>query len=84
MPALSERYLLMAQNGYQGGQYVTGDSTDVTGGWFAIQAIEATTINGGTDCNVSNIAGLAIPAGDTIYGSFEVIKCSGKAVLYND
>ena len=71
MPALSERYLLMEQNGYQGGQYVTGNSTDVTGGWFAIQAIEETTINGGTDCNISDISGLAIPAGATIYGSFE-------------
>ena len=84
MPALSERYLLMEQNGYLGGQYVTGNSTDVTGGWFAIQAIEATTINGGTDCNISDISGLAIPAGATIFGAFEVIKCSGKAVLYND
>ena len=84
MPALSERYLLMEQNGYQGGQYVTGNSTDVTGGWCAIQAIEETTINAGTDCNISDLAGLAIPAGATIYGSFNVIKCSGKAVLYND
>ena len=74
----------MEQNGYLGGDYVTGNSTDVTGGWFAIQAIEATTINGGTDCNISDISGLAIPAGATIFGSFEVIKCSGKAVLYND
>ena len=84
MAATSERYLLMEQNGVPGGQYVTGNSTDVTGGWFAIQAIEETTINGGTDCNISDISGLAIPAGATIYGSYSVIKCSGKAILYNE
>ncbi len=39
--------LTMEQNGVPGGQYETGNATDVTGSWFAIQAIESTTINGG-------------------------------------
>jgi hypothetical protein len=76
--------LTMEQNGVPGGQYETGNATDVTGSWFAIQAIESTTINGGTTCNIDNISGCVVPAGSTIFGEFSVVKCSGKAILYND
>ena len=79
------RQLTMEQNGLLGGQYVTGDTTDVTGNWFAIQALEATTMNDGTTSNLENIGSSSgvIPAGSTIFGDFTVIKCSGKAILYN-
>ena len=81
----SPQHLLMEQNGVPGGQYETGHATDVTGSWFAIQAIEATTIDSGTTCNITNLASSScvIPAGSTVFGDFSVIKCSGKAVLYN-
>jgi len=83
--AKSLRQLTMEQNGVPGGQYETGDATDVTGTWFAIQAVEATTINAGTTCNVDNLGSseCVIPAGSTVFGDFSVIKCSGKAILYN-
>ena len=75
--------LLMEQNGVPGGQYVTDDGTLLTGEWFAVQAIEATTIEGLTTCNITDISGCVIPAGSTVFGNFTVINCSGKAILYN-
>ena len=51
----SPQQLLMEQNGVPGGQYVTDDGTLVTGEWFAVQAIEATTIEGLTTCNIRDI-----------------------------
>ena len=75
----------MEQNGVPGGQYETGNATDVTGDWFAVQAVEATTINAGTTCNITNLASseCVIPAGSTVFADFSVVKCSGKAILYN-
>ena len=81
----SPQQLLMEQNGVPGGQYETANTTDVTGEWFAVQAIEATTISSGADCNISNLASSScvVPAGSTIFGDFSVVKCSGKAILYH-
>ena len=81
----SPQQLLMEQNGVPGGQYVTGHNTDITGSFFAVQAIEPTTINNGTDGNITNLGSseCVIPAGSTVFGDFSVIKCSGKAIIYN-
>ena len=83
MALYPEKYTLMEQNGFFGRQYVTDDDTLLTGSWFAIQAVEGTTIEGLTEGNITDISGCVIPAGSTVFGSFTVVNCSGKAILYN-
>tara|TARA_B100000131_G_scaffold85519_1_gene82456 strand:- start:864 stop:1130 length:267 start_codon:yes stop_codon:yes gene_type:complete len=85
MPAdNSPQGLLLQSMGGAGGRYITGTS-QVTGNFFGIQALTATTLAAGTAGNISgdSLVGAVIPAGATIFGSFTGVQISGTAVAYD-
>ena len=74
----------MERSDYNGAVYIA-DTTEVTGRFWAITALEATVINTESvaDYSGSSISAMPIPVGTTIYGNFSKIKLtSGKVLAY--
>ena len=72
--------------GQYGAVYESG-TTAVTGNFAAILALEATTFDSLTASNWSGdtLAGLVVPAGTTIYGTFTGFTLtSGRVVAYKN
>lgn len=69
--------------GGSGGIRVDGSGSN-TGVFFAIQAIEATSIESGTEGNIDGLIGAALPAGMIVYGDFSVVSASGDYILYKN
>ena len=85
MPDNSPQGQLIQSMGGAGGQYLTA-TTPVTGHYFGIQALTATTLAAGTLGNITGatLVGAVIPEGATMFGDFTGVQISaGTAVLYN-
>ena len=87
----SPQGLLLQSMGGPGSEYLTGINS-TTGSYFGIQAFEDCTVLGLTSGNVSSndpqqpadcpASGAIIPKGATLFGDFNVVQLSGKAILY--
>jgi hypothetical protein len=74
----------MERSDYNGAVYIA-DTTEYTGRYWAITALEATVINTASvaDYSGSSISAMPIPVGATIYGNFSKVKLtSGKVLAY--
>jgi hypothetical protein len=70
---------------YRGARYITGTTTTTDGPYIAIQAITAATLAAGTTSEdvIGTLTGLVIPAGFTIYGTFQQVQLSaGSCIAY--
>jgi hypothetical protein len=69
---------------YRGARYITGTGATTDGPFIAIQAVAAATLAAGTtseDVVGAALTGLVIPAGFTIYGTFNQVQLSGGSVI---
>jgi hypothetical protein len=68
---------------YRGARYITGTGATTDGPFIAIQAVAAATLAAGTTSEdvVGTLTGLVIPAGFTIYGTFNQVQLSGGSVI---
>lgn len=74
----------MERSEYGGAVYIA-DTTEVSGRFWAVTALEASVLNSATvvDYSGSSISGMPIPVGATIYGNFSKVKLtSGKVLAY--
>jgi hypothetical protein len=70
-------------DGTAGGQVLAPSGT-TTGHFYAVQALEASVLHGDTVGNVSDLNGVTISAGLTVFGRWTSIKVtSGKVLAYN-
>lgn len=67
--------------GLKGGYRVTGSSV-TTGSFSAIKANSEITFGGGNVCNITNMSGLTLSAGDIVLGEFTTVDIAGDAILY--
>lgn len=70
-----------------GGQLIADTNSHTApnpSGWSQVQVIAAATFATGTECNITGITGVAIPANAIIRGLFSVIKLtSGSVIAHN-
>jgi hypothetical protein len=68
---------------YRGARYITGTGATTDGPFIAIQAVAAATLAAGTTSEdvIGTLTGLVIPAGFTIYGTFNQVQLSGGSVI---
>lgn len=74
----------MEREDYNGAVYIA-DTTEYTGRYWAITALEAAVINTASvaDYIGSSISAMPVPVGATVYGNFSKIKLtSGKVLAY--
>ena len=75
----------MEREDYRGARYITNTTTTTDGPYIAIQAITAATLAAGTTSEdvIGTLTGLVIPAGFTIYGTFQQVQLSaGSCIAY--
>jgi hypothetical protein len=73
----------MEREDYAGAFYIATTAT-TTGRFWALQALEATVLDGATVVDYQgSVASMPIPVGATIYGCFTTVKLiSGKVLAY--
>ena len=73
----------MRREDYRGARYITGTGATTDGPFIAIQAVAAATLAAGTTSEdvIGTLTGLVIPAGFTIYGTFNQVQLSGGSVI---